>query len=351
MTKIKRKDRNLFEYQERMEKLSGVKTPPDKLNRVVDFEMFRPLLTEILAPKEQKAPGGAPHYDYVFMFKILIFQRYYNLSDEQAEFQINDRLSVQRYLGITLSDKVPDYSKIWEFKEKLMKAKAIEKLFKIFDENLENKGVIGKAGVMVDASFVDVPRQRNSREENKKIKEGEVPEDWKDNTHKLSHKDTDARWMTKNKERHYGYKNHTKVDVKSKLIRSYVTTDASVHDSQVVEPLLNEKDKGKPFYADSAYVGPTVAGILEKFEMKNRIHEKGYRNKPLTEKQKEKNRRKSRIRVRVEHVFGFVENSMNGSTIRSIGKERAESQIGLMNLVYNLARYVVVKGRIASCAA
>jgi transposase, IS5 family len=347
MTKIKRKDRGLFEYQERMEKLKHIKTPMDKLNEAAEWEMFRPTLNDALELKDQKAPGGASHYDYIFMFKILIIQRFYNLSDEQTEFRINDSLSLQRFLGITLSDKVPDHNKIWEFREHLTKTKTIEKLFKLFDQMLENKGIVGKAGVIVDASFVDVPRQRNNREENKQIKEGKIPEDWGENPHKLSHKDTDARWMTKNKERHYGYKNHAKVDVKSKIVREYAVTDASVHDSQVVEPLLNEKDKGKPFYADSAYVGPTVAGILKRLEMKNRIHEKGYRNKPLTEKQKLKNKRKSRIRVRGEHVFGFVENSMNGSTIRSIGKERAESQIGLMNLVYNLARFAVIKGRIA----
>lgn len=351
MTKIKRKDRGLFEYYERMDALKHIKTPMDKLNLVTDWEIFRPVLNDVLAPKEQKGPGGASHYDYVFMFKILIIQRYYNLSDEQTEFRINDSLSLQRFLGITLSDKVPDCNKIWEFRERLTKAEAVKKLFKLFDQMLENQGIVGKAGVIVDASFVDVPRQRNHREENKKIKEGEVPEDWKDNPHKLSHKDTDARWMTKNKERHYGYKNHAKVDVKSKFVREYAVTDASVHDSQVVEPLLNEKDNRKPFYADSAYVGPAVAGILEKFKMINRIHEKGYRNKPLTEKQKIKNKRKSRIRVRVEHVFGFVENSMNGSTIRTIGKVRAETQIGLMNIVYNLSRYAAVKSRIASCAA
>jgi IS5 family transposase len=352
MTRIKRKDRGLFEYQERIEKLNNIKTPMDKLNQVADWELFRPTLDESLAPREQKAPGGASHYDYVFMFKILVIQRYYNLSDEQTEFRINDSLSLQRFLGITLSDKVPDHNKIWEFRERLTKTKTIEKLFKLFDQMLESQGIVGKAGVIVDASFVDVPKQRNHREENKKIKEGEIPEDWKENPHKLSHKDTDARWVTKNTEKHYGYKNHAKVDVKSKFVREYAVTDASVHDSQVVEPLLNDGDKGKPFYADSAYVGPTVAGILGKFGMKNRIHEKGYRNKPLMEKQKSKNKRKSRVRVRVEHVFGFVENSMNGSTIRSIGKERAEGQIGLMNLVYNLARYVVVKNhKAAFCAA
>ena len=346
--KIKRKDRNLFEYQERMDGLKQQRTPLDKLNTIIDFEMFRPILTDILEPKEQKAPGGASHYDYVFMFKILVFQKYYNLSDEMAEFQINDRLSVQRYLGITLSDKVPDYSKIWKFRTALIKAKVIDKLFRMFDDYLENQGVIGKAGVMVDASFVDVPRQRNSRDENKEIKSGIVPEEWKKNPHKLSHKDTDARWMTKNKERHYGYKNHVKVDVKSKLVRTYVTTGASVHDSQVVAELLTDKDKGKPFYADSAYVGPQVAEVLKDHKMVNRIHEKGYRNKPLTEKQKAKNKRKSRIRSRIEHVFGFMENSMDASFIRTIGKEMAHGQNGMLNLVYNMARFVQIKAIIAS---
>jgi transposase, IS5 family len=351
MTKIKRKDRGLFEYQERMEKLNNIKTPMDKLNLAIPWEIFRPILNEALEPKEQKAPGGASHYDYVFMFKILVVQKYYNLSDEQTEFRINDSLSLQRFLGISLSDKVPDHNKIWDFRERLIKANAVKKLFKLFDQTLENQGIVGKSGVIVDASFVDVPRQRNHREENKQIKDGKIPEDWKDNPDKLSHKDTDARWAMKNKELHFGYKNHAKVDVKSKIVREYAVTDASVHDSQVVEPLLNEEDKGKPFYADSAYIGQMVSGILEKFGMKNRIHEKGFRNKSLTEKQKTKNKRKSRIRVRVEHVFGFIENSMNGSTIKSIGKERASGQIGLMNLVHNFARYTMVKGRIASCAA
>src|SRR5208282_489693 len=238
MTKIKRKDRGLFEYQERIERLSHIKRPLDKLNLVADWEIFRPILNDVFEPKEQKGPGGAPHYDYILMFKILIFQRYYNLSDEETEFRCNDMLSVQRFLGISLSDKVPDCNKIWEFKERLTKAKAIKKLFDQFDKMLENQGVIGKSGVIVDASFVDVPRQRNNRDDNKKIKEGEIPEDWKNNPHKLSHKDTDARWATKNKEKHYGYKNHAKVDVKSKIVREYEVTSANVHDSQAVEPLL-----------------------------------------------------------------------------------------------------------------
>jgi IS5 family transposase len=338
MTKIKKQaNQSLFEYQERMEKLG--KAPLDKLNDYIEWEDFRPILTELLAPKEQKAPGGASHYDYVFMFKILIIQKYYNLSDEQTEFRINDSLSLQRFLGITLADKVPDHNKIWDFREKLMKSGAIKGLFKAFDTVLESQGIVGKSGSIIDASFVEVPIQRNNRDENKNIKEGKTPKEWKDNPNKLSHKDTDARWMKKDNKTHYGYKNHVKADILTKIVREYTVTDASVHDSMAVKELLNEKDTGKTLYADSAYIGPKVESIVSQYRIKNFIHEKGYRNKPLRKGQKKLNRLKSAIRCRVEHIFGFIENSMNGSFIRTIGKKRAETNIGLMNLVYNMARY------------
>jgi IS5 family transposase len=123
------------------------------------------------------------------------------------------------------------------------------------------------------------------------------------------------------------------------MITGYVVTDASVHDSQPLLDLLDQKDEGRPLYADSAYVGQA---LHEKLNQEKKviieICEKGYRNRPLTEGQKENNKEKSKTRVRVEHIFGFVENSMNGSFIRSIGFARAEATIGLMNLTYNLFR-------------
>ena len=93
-------------------------------------------------------------------------------------------------------------------------------------------------------------------------------------------------------------------------------------------------------YGDSAYTGPAVEAAILKNKMKNCTHEKGYKNKPLTEEQKDRNKIKSSIRVRIEHIFGFVENSMHGSFIRCIGIVRADSTIGLMNLTYNLNRYI-----------
>ena len=149
----------------------------------------------------------------------------------------------------------------------------------------------------------------------------------KEKPHKFCQKDIDARWTKKNNATYFGYKNHVKADVKTKLIETYKVTDASVHDSQTTEELLTEKDEGQPFYADSAYTG----------------EEKGYRNKPLTDEQKASNKEKSRTRVRVEHIFGFVENSMNSSIARTIGFPRAKTKIGMMNLTYNICRCVQLK--------
>ena len=143
----------------------------------------------------------------------------------------------------------------------------------------------------------------------------------------------------KNHESFFGYKNHAKVDTKSKFINTFVVTGASVHDSQATEELLDENDKDQELYADSAYTGENQEGTIANYKMKNKVHEKGYKNRPLTEDQKKCNTEKSRTRARVEHVFGFMEQSMNGLKLKSIGIARATGIIGLINLTYNLFRY------------
>lgn len=331
--------RGFFDEEFRLEKLATQKDPLVKLKEKINFELFRPLLEEAFH-EEEKGIGGARPYDYVLMFKILILQRYYNVSDDKMEFQILDRLSFMRFLGLNLADKVPDANTIWLFRENLTKKNLAEKLFTLFLEELKKKGLLLNEGKIIDASFVEVPIQRNTREENQKIKDGEIPEQWKEKPNKLSQKDTDAKWTKKNDNDYFGYKDHLKAGTKSKIIEKYTVTDASVHDSQEVKNLLDEKDKGQTLHADSAYSGAPVAEIVEKHEMKNKIHEKGYRNKPLTQEQKASNKIKSKTRARIEHIFGFIENSMNGSYIRSIGIQRATTIIGLMNLTYNMFRAI-----------
>ena len=284
------------------------------------------------------------------MFKIIILQRYYGLGDKQVEYQIIDRTSFKNFLGLETGDKVPDEKTVWAFRETITKAGLVEDLFEQFKDYLESKELIFNEGQLIDASFTVAPRQRNTREENQKIKNGEGNELWNDNPHKKSHKDIDARWTKKNNETFYGYKNHAKIDNKGKFINTFVVTDASVHDSQATEDLLDQKDKGQDLYADSAYTGEEQEKTIAKYRMNNKLHEKGYRNKPLTEEQKASNTNKSKTRARVEHVFGFMEQSMNGLRLRSIGIVRATGIIGLINLTYNLFRFEQVQ-RLNLCEA
>jgi IS5 family transposase len=199
---------------------------------------------------------------------------------------------------------------------------------------------------MIDATFVEAPKQRNPREENAIIKADAVPVDWTQS--KRRQKDVDARWTKKNDEKHYGYKNHINADQVNKLVHDYVVTDASVHDSQVFEVLLDQtKDTDgnkRAVYADSAYRSKEHEATLAAANMPSQICEKGIRGSPLTDDQKESNRIKSTVRARVEHIFG-AQAQMGGHIVRTIGLERARIKIGMMNLVYNMKRLVQLTRR------
>ena len=301
--------------------------------------MFRSFFEEMLS-KEPQGKGGRPPYDYVLMFKILILQRYYNLSDEQVEYHINDRMSFMRFLNLSIADDIPDSKTVWHFRERLTDLELVEDLFSLFLSELERLNMIVNEGKIIDASFVEVPRQRNNREENQQIKDGKIPVRFDNNAHVKSQKDVDARWTKKNNVSYYGYKSHIKGDSGSKFITGYSVTAASVHDSQTTDILLDDNDKEQPLYADSAYSGEPQEQIISGKKMINQVCEKGTRNNPLTEEQKESNREKSRIRSRVEHIFGFMENSMNEMYIQCIGIKRATAIIGLMNLTYNMYRKI-----------
>lgn len=335
----------LFDDHFLMEKLTKLGDPLQRLNDYINWNIFNaPLDKAFNEEAKDRSKGGRPSFDKLLMFKALIIQSLYNLSDDQLEYQIVDRSSFKRFLGLKKSDKVPDSKTFWLFREQLIEKDVIMALFKTFNEILDSAGVFANEGKMVDASFVEAPRQRNTREENKHIKQTDTaPEQWKEAPHKLCQKDVDARWTKKNNVTFFGYKNHIKADTKTKLIEEFIVTDASVHDSQAIEGLLTENDEGQPLYADSAYTGEKQENTYKSKKVINMVHEKGYKGKPLTDEQKADNREKSRVRVRVEHVFGFVENSMNGSIVRTIGIARAKAKIGMMNLTYNISRCVQLK--------
>ena len=341
MQKYKKQgEQGFFGEHFRLEKISKQGDPLERLNAVINWGIFTPILEKIRV-KERKSNAGSKPYNPLMMFKILILQRYYNLADGQTEYQILDRLSFCRFLGLTLNDVVPDEKTIWDFRELLTEKKLEKELFDTFHSRLEANGLIAHEGKIVDASFVEMPRQRNSREENKHIKEtNTAPQEWDELPNKKRQKDIEARWTKKNNVNYFGYKDHLKVDNKKKFIDTYHVTTASVHDSQALEELLDEeKDEGNDLWGDSAYGGEEQEKIISKYKMKNHIHEKGTRNHPLTDEQKESNREKSRTRARVEHVFGFMEGSMNRLYLNCVGLKRVTAIIGLINLTYNLFRY------------
>lgn len=358
LAKLKKKNKvrsyvaGLFDPQERLAKLRLLGDPLVELNRMIDWEAFRGDIDkarESAREHARKSAAGAKPIDAVLMFKVLVLQQLNNLSDDRIEYQVRDRLSFMRFLGLNLEDRVPDAKTVWLFRETLKQDGVSQGLFKRFDEQLAARGLIAKGGQMIDATFVEVPKSRNNREDNAKLKAGELPEGWdKDDpatVHMRSQKDTDARWTKKNQETHFGYKNHINADAQNKLIRAYEVTAASVHDSQVFDELLDQStdDEGKKraAYADSAYRSKEQEERLQANEIESRICEKGTRGTPLTEEQKASNRQKSKTRTRVEHVFG-AQAQMGGHVVRTIGIARARVKIAMMNLAYNMRRFVLL---------
>ncbi len=186
------------------------------------------------------------------MFKSTLLYALYNLSDDQAEYQILDRLSFLRFPGLDLEDRVPDAKTIWMYREQLAQADVIQSLFADFDRYLKGQDYLAMGGQIIDALIVSVPKQRNPRDGNAKIKSGETPEGWADETVKLRQKDTDARWTKKRGQSHFGYKNHINIDRRHKLVRRYEVSDAAVHDSQTLDALLDENNTSSQVWADNA---------------------------------------------------------------------------------------------------
>jgi len=334
--------KGFWDREERQEKLNQKKPLLDRLDEIIPWDKFRLVLEEVYR-KERKNNAGRKPIDVIVMFKLLLLQQLFNISDDEVEFQVNDRLSFMNFLRLGLEDRIPDAKTIWLFRKRLIDNNLIGELFEEFDNYLRQAGYQAEKGQIIDATLIPIPKQRNSREENEKVKNGEVPEVWLENQYKLSQKDLDARWTQKNGETHYGYKNHISIDLKYGFIRRYTVTDAATHDSQVMGEIIDIENEDNQIWADSAYRSEDMEWALKMVGFESEIHERSYRNRPLSQEQKKKNREKSKIRAKVEHVFGAWVTDMGGKLVRSIGKIRVGAVIGLRNLAYNIKRYVYWK--------
>lgn len=306
--------------------------PLIRIGALIEWDLFRADLEKNFSFSSE---GGRPRFNPLLMFKILVLQKVHGLLDDETHFQIVDRRSFKLFLGMTDQDQVPDGQTIADFRNALVAQKMFERLFKKFLDHLQSKHGFKfcKQGTIVDATFVEVPINRNTREENEQIKAGHPSESIASNPQK----DKDARWTKKNEKSFYGYKNHVKVDAKTKVILSSVTTPAQVHDSQAFEVLVKKSDK--KVFADSAYAGAEIEKHVQTCKLEAWICKKGTKAKELTKSQKKGNRKISKTRCRVEHVFAQIKGSMKGLYQRCIGFERNEGNIQLTNLVYNFLRF------------
>jgi IS5 family transposase len=331
--------RGFWDDQQRVAKLQEKKPVLKRLADSIPWESFRPLLDKGYA-HERKSNAGRKRIDPLILFKMLVLQQLFNLSDQELEFQVNDRRSFEEFVGLGVMNSIPDATTVAFFRDRLLKAGVIEELFEMFESYLRSQGLQARGGQIIDATLVPVPKQRNTREENEEIKAGRLPEGWDKNPDRLRQKDLDARWVKKNDINYYGYKNSICIDVDHGFIRRYAVTPANIHDSQMLPRLLDPENEHDFVWADSAYSGECFADLLRLGGFESLIHEKGARNHPLSDEAKKMNRVKSAIRACVEHVFGCMTMSMGGKLTRKIGLERTEVWWGLKNLMFNFLRYV-----------
>ena len=255
-------------------------------------------------------------------------------------FLLLDRTTFKPFVGLRNVDQAPDQKTLWKYRDMLAKAGCIEELVAVFKEQLEVHGYELQTGTIVDSSLVQCNRQRNTREENALVKGGDVPADWEENPATLRPKDVDARWVKKNGVRYFGSKNPLAVDRATKLITNWAVTSANVHDSQVFEVLLEtHPPNGHEVYADRAYRSEEGIASLGAKKFKPRIIHKARRGKPLNSRQKILNHGYSKVRCRVEHVFGSIRNDMSNRSLLCLGQGRARVRIGLTNLCSNIRRF------------
>jgi transposase, IS5 family len=340
-----------FDLEERLAGLSAKGDGLERLSAAIDFELFRPEL-ERAVPRADRSQGGRPPFDHVLMFQVLVLQTQNSLSDERTEFDLRDRLTWMRFLGLGLGDPVPEANTIWTFREALTKAGAVERLFELFDRQRRAAGYLARSGQLVDATIIAAPKPRNTKAEKQAIKEGRIPEGWQAKPAKLRQKDRDARWTvkyTKAKPRQdgargvdpaipgFGDQNHVGVDRRHRLIRRWQVTDAAAHAGARLNDLLDPGNTASDVWPDRAYRSKKNEELLEERRLVSRIHRKKPKDRPMPARTARANAKKSAVRAHIEHVFAEQKARM-GLFVRTIGLARATTKIGLANLVHNMRR-------------
>lgn len=324
---------DLFAAEHRKEKIDRLGDPLADIETHIDFAALAAEVDRV-APRPVSLQGGRPPFPTETMVRILVLKRLYNLSDEQMEYQLLDRMSYQRFCGLSDSASIPDRTTIWTFENRIGEAGA-EAIFAGVERQLLKAGYIARGGQIVDATLIPAPKQHFTKDDKEQLQQDAMPADW--SPAKRRQKDLDATWTKKHGKSHDGYKLSIGVDACHTFIRKIKTDTASVHDSQHFDAVLDPANTSKAMYGDKGYASTEREAKLKAEGYRNHIQRKGHRNKPLSERQKQRNRRIAKTRARVEHVFGAI-TQMGGKLIRTIGQARANFAMTMMAACYNLKR-------------
>ena len=348
-----------FDGAERLKALSAAGDPLERLAQVVDFELFRVELEAALS-RSDRSKGGRPPYDAGLMFKVLVLQTLYTLSDDQTEYQLKDRLSFMRFVGLSLPDPVPDAKTIWLFRERLARAGAVERLFARFDALLREQGWLAMGGQIIEATVIQARRPRLTEAEKETIKSGGVPEEW--TPARRAQIDRDGRWTikrgrkrrTRPDEGHkrqiaiavpmFGYKNPLGIDRAHGYVRHYAVTHAAAHDGGQLGAVLDRDNTASSVWADTAYRSAANLALIARRGLKAQFQRKKPRGRKMPTPIARGNRTRAQVRARVEHVFA-AQKCRLGLVVRTIGLVRARVKIGLANLAYNVTRMAWLQGR------
>ncbi len=349
-----------FDAEERLRWLSASGDPLERLRAVVDFEAFRAEL-EAALPRADRSLGGRPPWDAVLMFRVLVLQALYTLSDDQAEYQLRDRLSFMRFAGLALQDAVPDAKTIWLYREQLTRAGALAGLFARFDAMLAERGFLAMGGQIVDATVIEARRPRLTKDEKQTLRDGGTPEGWsKARTRQI---DRDGRWTLKRGRKArlpeggaprqavaeivvpvFGYKNHLGIDRAHGFIRRFAVTDAARHDGGQLGAVLDPGNTGSGVWADTAYRSKANLELLDRRGLRPEFQRAKPRRRPMPAHIARGNAARARVRGLVEHVFATEKRRM-GLIVRCVGLARATARITLANLAYNMRRLVWIEER------
>jgi IS5 family transposase len=324
---------DLFADAHHREKIDALGDPLAEIEAAIDFVALAAEVDRV-APRPESLQGGRPPFPTETMVRILVLKRLYNLSDEQMEYQLLDRMSYKRFCGLSNATNIPDRTTVWTFENRIGQAGA-KAIFDGVAAQLLKKGFIARGGQIIDATLVPAPKQHFTKDDKDVLKEGAMPADW--SPAKRRQKDLDATWTKKHGKSHFGYKLSVNVDKRHKFIRRIVTDTASTHDSQHFEAVMDPANTSRDVYADRGYPSEEREAWLKANGYRNRIQRKGHRNKPLSEAQQRHNHRIAKTRARVEHAFAAIE-QMGGKLIRTIGQARANFAMTLMAACYNIKR-------------